>query len=353
MNSNFGDFLKQKRQELKLTQKELANKLFVSESAVSKWEKNIAHPDITLLPKLSEILMVSEHELITASIDNETRNERIQAKKWRTLSTAWSMFFYISYGVALLTCFICNLAINKTLSWFWIVFSALLLSFSFTNLPKYINKYKLLFIPLSIYLALCLLLGVCAIYSNGNWFWIASLSVLLGIVIIFLPIYISKYSVFNKIKNYNEFISVGIDFLLLNILLLVINNYSITYGFSNNWWYFSIALPIVSIVYLVLNLFLCVRFLKVNKFIKTSIILSLTDIFLYIVPLFINVRNPEAQKEINQLNIFKANFSMWQTNLYLENNIHCIVFLSILMTASIFLGLGLIKLFRTKNKQNI
>jgi transcriptional regulator with XRE-family HTH domain len=353
MNSNFGDFLKQKRQELKLTQKELANKLFVSESAVSKWEKNIAHPDITLLPKLSEILMVSEHELITASIDNETRNERIQAKKWRTLSTAWSMFFYISYGVALLTCFICNLAINKTLSWFWIVFSALLLSFSFTNLPKYINKYKLLFIPLSIYLALCLLLGVCAIYSNGNWFWIASLSVLLGLVIIFLPIYISNYSVFNKIKNYNEFISVGIDFLLLNILLLVINNYSITYGFSNNWWYFSIALPIVSIVYLVLNLFLCVRFLKVNKFIKTSIILSLTDIFLYIVPLFINVRNPEAQKEINQLNIFKANFSMWQTNLYLENNIHCIVFLSILMTASIFLGLGLIKLFRIKNKQNI
>ena len=353
MNSNFGDFLKQKRLELKLTQKELANKMFVSESAVSKWEKNIAHPDITLLPKLSEILMVSEHELITASIDNETRNERIQAKKWRTLSTAWSMFFYISYGVALLTCFICNLAINKTLSWFWIVFSALLLSFSFTNLPKYINKYKLLFIPLSIYLALCLLLGVCSIYSNGNWFWIASLSVLLGIVIIFMPIYISKYSVFNKIKNYNEFISVGIDFLLLNILLLVINNYSITYGFSNNWWYFSIALPIVSIVYLVLNLFLCVRFLKVNKFIKTSIILSLTDIFLYIVPLFINVRNPEAQKEINQLNIFKANFSMWQTNLYLENNIHCIVFLSILMTASIFLGLGLIKLFRTKNKQNI
>ena len=51
METNFGEFLKTKRQEKNLTQKELANLVFVSESAVSKWERNIAHPDITLLPK--------------------------------------------------------------------------------------------------------------------------------------------------------------------------------------------------------------------------------------------------------------------------------------------------------------
>ena len=84
MNSNFGNFLKEKRREKKLTQKDLAEKLFVSESAVSKWEKNIAHPDITLLPKLSEILETTEHELITASVDNKLRSEKIQAKKIET-----------------------------------------------------------------------------------------------------------------------------------------------------------------------------------------------------------------------------------------------------------------------------
>ena len=56
MKTSFGEFFKQKRLEKNLTQKELAKQLFVTESAVSKWEKNIAHPDITLLPKLAEIL---------------------------------------------------------------------------------------------------------------------------------------------------------------------------------------------------------------------------------------------------------------------------------------------------------
>ena len=116
MQNSFGEFLKQKRQEKSLTQKELSKLLIISESAVSKWEKNIAHPDITLLPKLSEILGVTEHELITASVDNKAREEKAQAKKWRAFSMSWSLFFYISYGIALIPCFICNLAIDKTLS---------------------------------------------------------------------------------------------------------------------------------------------------------------------------------------------------------------------------------------------
>ena len=140
MKTDFGTFLKQKRQEKKLTQKELAGLLCVSESAVSKWEKGVAHPDITLLPKLSEILGATEHELITASIDTSAREEKAQAKKWRALSFSWSLFFYVSYAVALIPCFICNLAIDKTLSWFWIVVAALTLSFTFTNLPKIIKN---------------------------------------------------------------------------------------------------------------------------------------------------------------------------------------------------------------------
>ena len=212
MTYSFGEFLKLKRKEKNLTQKELAKLLFVSESAVSKWEKDVAHPDITLLPKLSEILGVSEHELITASIDDKSREEKSQAKKWRNFSSAWQLSFYIAYIIAIIPCFICNLAINKTLSWFWIVLSALILSFTFTSLPKFITKNKLLFIPLSNFLALMLLLGVCAIYTKGNWFFISALSVLLGLTIIFFPIFISKYPCFSKIKKYNDFVSIGVDF---------------------------------------------------------------------------------------------------------------------------------------------
>ncbi len=342
MQNSFGGFLKQKRQEKNLTQKELSKLLFVSESAVSKWEKDVAHPDIALLPKLCEILGVSEHELITASVDKKAKEEKAQAKKWRTLSFTLSLFFFIAYVVALIPCFICDLAINKTLSWFWIVLSSLTLSFTFTNLPKIIKKHKLILIPLSQYLALCLLLGVCCTYSNGNWFWIASLSVLLGLVIIFTPIYISKYGVFSRIRKYNDFVSVAIDFILLNILLIVIFNYTIVNGFTNYPWYLRTALPIVLGVYLILNLLLSVRFLKINRFLKTSIILFLINFFLYAIPPFIKVKNPSFQRELDDANILKADFTNWQVNGCIENNINLIVCLTLLSVAVVFLLVGII-----------
>jgi len=355
MEKSFGDFLKQKRQENNLTQKELARILFVSDSAVSKWEKDVAHPDITLLPKLSEVLGVTEHELITASIDKQTREEKVQAKKWRIFSRSWNLFLYISYTLALIPCFICNLAINKTLSWFWIVFFSLLLSFTFTNLPKLIKKYKLILLPLSMYLSLCMLLASCAIYSssNGSWFYIASLAILLGLIIVFVPIFISKYKIFIKIKKYNDFISIGIDFISLNILLIVIDLYTVLNNFVSTHWYFSIALPIVFYLYIIINVLISVRFLKLNSLLNTSIILTLINIFLYIFPVFIKVDNPSIQRELDDFNIFKSNLSKWQVDVFLERNIHCIIFLTIISIALIFLITGLILHLKKKKKRHL
>ncbi len=349
MEKTFGEFFKQKRLEKNLTQKQLASTLFVSESTVSKWEKNIAHPDITLLPKLSEILGVTEHELITASIDNKTREEKQQSKKWRTLSFSWNLFFYIAYGLALIPCFICNLAINKTLSWFWIVVSALLLSFTFTNLPSLIKKHKLLILPASMYGALVLLLGVCCIYSNGNWFAVSAFATLFALMIVFTPIYISKYKIFEKIKQYNDFASVAVNYVLLNILLIITDIYCVVNGYSKSHWYFSIGFPITLVCYLILNLLMCVRFLKFNKLMKTSFILYFVNLFYLIVP-FIKIKNQTLQNEINDWNIFKANFSNWNACANLEQNVNLIIFLSLIFIATIFLTFGLIKHFKTKKK---
>jgi len=349
MEKSFGEFLKEKRQEKNLTQKDLAKKLFVCESAVSKWEKDIAHPDITLLPKLSEILEVTEHELITATIDKQLRIEKVQAKKWRTLSFSWSLFFYISYIITLIPCFICDVAINKKLTWFWIVLSALVLAFTFTNLPKLIKKYKLILLPLSIFLSLCLLLGVCCLYTGGNWFWIVSLSVFLVVVIVFTPIYISKYKVFSKIHKFNDFVSVSIDFVMLTFLLLVIYSFTTVNGYTNINWYLIIALPIVLAIYIFINILLLVRFLKTNRLLKTSIILFLINILYLIVP-FIKVDNINLQEEINQINIFKADFCKWQTPIPMENNIHCIIFLTIVTISIILFMTGIIKHLKIKNK---
>lgn len=349
MERNFGEFLKQKRQEKNLTQKELANLLFVSESAVSKWEKNVAHPDITLLPRLSEILGVTEHELITASVDNQAKQEKLQARKWRAFSMSWSLFFYISYAVAIIPCFICNLAINKTLSWFWIVLSALILAFTFTNLPKLIKKHKLIFVPFSMYLALVLLLGVCCIYTGGNWFFIPTIAVFLGLMMVFAPIYISKYDCFAKIRKYNDFVSVATCFVILNIMLIAIDLFSVSNG-AENHWYLPYALPIVVVGYLVVTALMCVRFLKVNRFLKTSIILALSDIFVYLIPLFIKADNTSIQSALDDINIFKADFSNWVGEI-IERNVHCIIALVILALAFIFFAVGLFVHLKKRNKE--
>lgn len=69
--STFGQFLRQKRNEKGMTQKELAEKLFLSESAISKWEKGKSYPDITMIPDICSVLDISEHELISGANDTE------------------------------------------------------------------------------------------------------------------------------------------------------------------------------------------------------------------------------------------------------------------------------------------
>ena len=61
----FGAFVAQLRKEKGVTQKELAEKLFVSDKAVSKWERGLSIPDVALLLPLSAQLGVTVTELLS------------------------------------------------------------------------------------------------------------------------------------------------------------------------------------------------------------------------------------------------------------------------------------------------
>ena len=60
----FGKFILELRKEKGLTQKELADKLYVSDKTVSKWECGKGMPDISMLVPLGELLGVSVTELL-------------------------------------------------------------------------------------------------------------------------------------------------------------------------------------------------------------------------------------------------------------------------------------------------
>ena len=73
------------------------------------------------------------------------------------------------YGIAVLTCFICNFALNRELSWSLIVLVSIAMSFSITNLPFYFKEHGFYIASVAVTAFLYLLLYVCSIVTGGNW----------------------------------------------------------------------------------------------------------------------------------------------------------------------------------------
>ena len=70
-----GDVIRALRESKKMTQEELAARLFVSGKAVSKWETGNGYPDISLLEPLAEALGISVIELLSGRyIRNSNRS---------------------------------------------------------------------------------------------------------------------------------------------------------------------------------------------------------------------------------------------------------------------------------------
>lgn len=65
-NRTMAETIAGRRRELGMTQKDLAEKLNVTDKAVSKWERGIACPDTAAIPQLAQILGVSIEELMTS-----------------------------------------------------------------------------------------------------------------------------------------------------------------------------------------------------------------------------------------------------------------------------------------------
>ena len=74
----YGEKIKAKRRELHLSQEDLANKIFVTRQAISKWENDKATPTMTNLRELSEVFDVDMAYFIgevEKTIDDKKINE--------------------------------------------------------------------------------------------------------------------------------------------------------------------------------------------------------------------------------------------------------------------------------------
>lgn len=71
----FGSFIAENRKASGLTQRALAERLHVTDKAVSKWERALSYPDVTLLEPLAEALGLGVEELMTCRRMEKTEEE--------------------------------------------------------------------------------------------------------------------------------------------------------------------------------------------------------------------------------------------------------------------------------------
>ena len=66
-----GSFICENRKKQGMSQKELAEKLSITDKAISKWERGISFPDISMLIPISKVLNISLYDLLSGGEDDE------------------------------------------------------------------------------------------------------------------------------------------------------------------------------------------------------------------------------------------------------------------------------------------
>ncbi len=162
----FGTFVAKLRKEQGMTQKDLAAKVYISDKAVSKWERGLSMPDIALLIPLAQALGITVTELLKCqrmdqtSIESSCVEELVhrvityseetpsQRQKRRRTETIWYVAGLIIVVLEMLGLRVfgyswedlsLNLLIYEGLSLF---FAGYFCFFAKDNLPKYYDEYK-------------------------------------------------------------------------------------------------------------------------------------------------------------------------------------------------------------------
>ena len=109
MNAEYtGNKIKELRNKKGFTQKQLAEKLFVTDKAVSKWERGINYPDIALLDRIANELDVTVVELL--GLENSSSDEVVtsmtilskQEKEQICANLFWRGILSVVFGIAII-----------------------------------------------------------------------------------------------------------------------------------------------------------------------------------------------------------------------------------------------------------
>ena len=262
----FGAYILRRRKELGMTQKMFAEKLYVTESAVSKWERGMSYPDITLLGAICEVLGVTEHELLTGSEDTQKRRAERLAEKYLRLVRRCRRMQYMLYGLILLGCLLGSL-ISGNEAVILIAVPSVLMAASLTLAPVLASEHPVLgrcraSLALGGFtLSLELLLAIICILGREKWFPTAGISVLFGMTLVFLPFLMRQipFPAWMEGRRISAYLLFETALLLLLLLITCIQTGGAWFPVAAMGVVFGLGFPIVPVLLRQLPLPACVR----------------------------------------------------------------------------------------------
>lgn len=321
-----GKFIREKRELAGLSQKQLAEQLFVTESAVSKWERGVNYPDITLISELCQVLNVSEKELITASDDSAYRKIKKQSVKYERIK---KLFFWVptsAYLLAFLICIICCLSGVLPIGSFMIVAASLVCAFLFVpSICDFVKDKKLAWYAVSSMFGIAVLLTVCGLVTHSAyWVPTAICGTALGYAIVFLPIILNRYTKNKFVGNHKALICFAADAALTAILVLTVNFITkISTGRAELLVLYA-ATPFVISGFIISS--------KLNKLIKAGICTVVFGSFLC-------MTNYAVSGIMKTETNMRVDFNDWVN--YINGNVFTIIFAACLAVSAVLLYFGI------------
>lgn len=217
---NMADTIAKRRKVKGLTQKQLGDKLGVTDKAVSKWERGNGYPDISYLEPLAAALDITVSELLKEKTENpdqgsedEDNNEDTIVKNtldyadsvYKTRSQSMPRIVMLSLlvlGLAgIISTAIVDFALNEGFTWSLLPISAIMFSW-LSIIPLFLFKKRAIDIALlSTSIFVFPFLYIIDWYAGGGWFNpIAVPITIAGIAILWLIriVFAAKLSVWNK-----------------------------------------------------------------------------------------------------------------------------------------------------------
>ena len=227
--TEIGEFIAKCRKEKKLTQAQLAERLNITDRAVSKWETGKSMPDSSIMLELCEILGITVNDLLSGekiSMESYEKkaDENLIALKRKdennmTKNVIISLLFSVTLLIGIMVCLICNIAISGNLTWSLIPISSIVFVWVVSFPSIILGKKGMLIslISLSAFVIpylflLSRLIKVKEVFSVGVIMAVASILFLWVIA-----------AIWNRVGKTRKLIALGMIFLLAIPFMVIIN----------------------------------------------------------------------------------------------------------------------------------